>query len=278
MFVPHSGKVILLLTVLLWSTTVTAAPAAYTLGIVPQYDSGKLEAIWRPIIERVEKRAGIKIDLMGAPDIPAFEKQFVAGVFDIAYMNPYHVLVSNQAQGYVPIVRDIERKLYGILVVKKDSALQNIKQLENKVIAFPAPNALGASMLLRAKMARKFNMQIKPKYVNSHDSVYLNVALGQADAGGGVQKTLEQQSPEVRRSLRVIYKTKKFPSHPVVVHPRVKKEVSIAIRDAFMEIGMTPDGRKLLQKIPIQKIGHADIGDYKELEALNLGEFYNQRH
>jgi len=37
--------------------------------------------------------------MIGAPTIPAFEVAFQGGEYDIAYMNPYHGVMAEQAQG-----------------------------------------------------------------------------------------------------------------------------------------------------------------------------------
>jgi len=212
--------------------------------------------------------------LVSAPSIPDFERQFVAGEFDFAYMNPYHMIVSHQSQGYIPLARDVGRRLYGILVVHKDSPVTEIKDLDGKIVAFPAPNSVGASLMPRAEFARKYLITVRPRYVNSHDSVYLNVALGQADAGGGVQKTLEQQPESVKKLLRVLHKTVEIPPHPIVVHPRVPGKVQTLVKESFLALGDSETGQTLLQKVPIRKIGEASLGDYKVLEDMGLDEFF----
>ena len=52
-------------------------------------------------------------------------------------MNPYHAVMADQAQGYVPIVRDGSRKLFGILAVRNDSPLQDVKELDGAPSEIP---------------------------------------------------------------------------------------------------------------------------------------------
>ena len=106
---------------LLTSFTTFAEEKIYVVGIVPQYETHRLYAIWRPILTQLEKETGLKFKLRGSPTIPDFEREFLQGKFDFAYMNPYHVLLANQNQGYKPLIRDHGRKLYGVLVTRKDS-------------------------------------------------------------------------------------------------------------------------------------------------------------
>ncbi|MGD8925559.1 MAG: phosphate/phosphite/phosphonate ABC transporter substrate-binding protein [Thioalkalispiraceae bacterium] len=250
------------------------AQTEYTLGIVPQYDSRKISQIWQPLIDEINRVSGITLNLVGSPSIPAFERSFEKGAYDFAYMNPYHILVANQAQGYQPIIRDVGRQLYGIIVVRKDSPVTSLQDLEGKVVAFPAPNALGAALIPRYTFAKKFNVKIKPKYVKSHSSVYLNVLLRQAAAGGGVQKTLQGQPAELQDQLRVLYETDKVAPHPIAVHPRVPVKDVEKVRQAILAISKTKRGERWLRKIPINRAGEASLEDYAPLKDMGLAEFY----
>lgn len=246
----------------------------YSFGIVPQFEAKKLRRIWMPILKQLEEKTGFKFKLIGAPTIPAFEKELLSGKFDFSYMNPFHLLIANESQGYMPLLRDHSKKLQGVLVVREDSDIKSVKDLNNKTIAFPSPNALGASLQMRAELHDKFNISIKPVYVKTHDSVYLNVYLKQTAAGGGVGKTLKKQKNQLRNALKVIYKTAPVSPHPVAVHPRVPKQDRKKIVDAFFELSNSTDGQKLLAGIPIKKPGKASLENYKSLEAMKLKRFF----
>lgn len=246
----------------------------YTVGIVPQFEVRKLHQIWRPILDELERRTGYHFRIQGSPTIPDFEGEFMLGAFDFAYMNPYHIMLANEQVGYVPLVRDVGRTLHGVLVTRKDSGLDEINDLDGKILAFPSPNALGASLQMRQELSDKFNIKIKPRYVKTHDSVYLAVALNQASAGGGVQKTLARQKPEIQSLLRVLHRTTPVSPHPFAAHPRVPEDVRKRVSQALLDIGATDDGRHLLSLIPIKQIGVASMEDYQPLAELGLERFY----
>ncbi|MFW2374194.1 MAG: phosphate/phosphite/phosphonate ABC transporter substrate-binding protein [Gammaproteobacteria bacterium] len=247
----------------------------YSIGVVPQFETRQMQVIWKPIISELEQRTGFKFDLQGSPNIPEFEKEFISGKFDFAYMNPYHILIAASSQGYIPILRDHSRQLNGVLVVRKDSGIKDVKQLDGKVLAFPSPNALGASLLMRADLFDKFHIQIQPRYVKTHDSVYLNVVLGQASAGGGVSKSLNQQPTQIYDALRIIYKTQGIAPHPFTVHPRVAKSVRQEVYKAFIAMGKSETAKAKLAKIPIMQLGPAQLTDYQSLANMKLERFYN---
>jgi phosphonate transport system substrate-binding protein len=240
----------------------------YTLGVVPQFDSLRLREIWKPILKEVTRKTGVQFLMRGSPTIPIFEREFLSGDFDFIYFNPFHILLASKAQGYIPLVNDKDKNLHGVLVVRKDSPIKSVKELEGKAIAFPAPNAMGASLMIRAAIERVFKIKFQPKYVQTHSSVYVNVALKEVSAGGGVQKTLEQQELDIRNNLRVLYRTEGVPSHPFAAHPRVPLEVREKVRKAFLEMGKTDQGKALLRKVPIARVGRVSMEDFSSVEGL----------
>jgi phosphonate transport system substrate-binding protein len=251
-----------------------AEEATLTFGVVPQFEPRKLASIWTPIIEAVEKSSGVKLRMVGAAQIPDFEHSFQAGEYDFAYMNPYHAIVANRVQGYQPLLRDVSRKLKGILVIRKDSPYLKAGDLNGKVIAFPAPNALGASLLMRAELTNLKHIDYSPSYTKTHSSVYLSVLLGQAEAGGGVMSTFKRQDKKIQDKLRIIHTTREMEPHPVVVHPRVSAGTVEKVRQAFMSLMGSDSGRELLSKVPIKVLGSASFDDYKPISQWGLEAFY----
>ncbi|MFK5893677.1 MAG: phosphate/phosphite/phosphonate ABC transporter substrate-binding protein [Pseudomonadota bacterium] len=267
---------VLILFFFLATSTAYGGANTYVVGVVPQFDSVQLYRVWRPILNYLQEKTGQKFKLRGAPTIPAFEKEFLRGSFDFSFMNPFHIIVAYNKQGYEPIIRDISTNLHGIVVVNKNNPIKDISELKGKIIAFPAPNSLGATLMIKKDLLDKYGIKIKPYYVQTHSSVYLNVALGLVVAGGGVQKSLLQQPVEIREKLNIIYRTQDVASHPFSAHPRVPKRVKNAVAEALLLLGTTETGRKLLSKIPINVVGRAQIEDYQPIEKMKLERFYQQ--
>ena len=263
--------VLLLLLLLLASVRALAAtPCNLLLGVVPQFEQRKLLEIWQPIMQGIEDSTGCHIQLSGSENIPDFEAKFAAGQFDIAYMNPYHAVVAHQTQGYEPVLRSTY-SLQGVLVVARGSGIDNIEALQGKQVAFPSPNALGASLLMRAELQNLHNVRIEPRYVKTHPSVYLHVAKGLASAGGGIQRTLDEQPDSIRERLQVIYTTRLTPAHPLVIHPRVEGAVKTRLVNALLTLASQhPD---YFAAIPMQDPIRTDFSDYQPVADLHLEQF-----
>ena len=261
----------LLITVLIG--TPGHAADAYSFAVVPQFDQRKLFAIWKPVVDKVSKRTGIQLNLVATLTVPEFERELTKGSFDFVYANPYHILREEDRQGYVPLIRD-KAPLRGILVVPKDSPLKSPADLDGQQLAIPSFNALGASLLLRADLTQIFKVKVTPVNVKTHSSVYLYVANGLLPAGGGVEKTFQEQEPAVRDLLRVMYTTREMPSHPIAAHPRVPAKVQAAIKQAFLELASSDDGRGLLREIPMSDPVATSMKDYAPMHAWGLASYW----
>jgi len=246
----------------------------YTFGVVPQFEQRKLFKIWRPILDLLEKKTQLKFRLKGSSKIPEFEQNVFAGLYDFAYMNPYHFVKAQQRVGYIPLVRDGGRKLKGIIVVAESSRFHKLEDLNKAVISFPSPNALGASLLTRADLVNQFKIDFTAQFVKTHTSVYLHVALGLTDAGGGILSTLESQKVDLRNKLRILYTTRSVNPHPLAVHPRIDKKIGLKVMQGLIEISQSNQGKALFKKIPINHLIEAKQEDYQELSTWGLDEFW----
>ena len=253
---------------------VWAAAEVYSVAVVPQFSVNIVQRDWAPLLARLEKETGQQFELKFYASIPAFEKGFLAGEPDFAYMNPYHAVMARKAQGYVPLLREGERQLFGILVVRKDSPMRDVQALDGKVVAFPSPNALAASLYMRALLAEKEHVRIVPAYVQTHSNVYRSVALGKAIAGGGVNKTLKKEPKELQEVLREFYRTPGIAPHPICVHPRVPEGLRNRFVAAVLALAASESGKLLLGRISMPNPILADYRkDYGVLEELGLEKY-----
>jgi phosphonate transport system substrate-binding protein len=54
-------------------------------------------------------------------------------------MNPYHAVLAFRAHKYILLIADGKNKLGGIIVVRADSEMPNLKDLNDSRISFPTP-------------------------------------------------------------------------------------------------------------------------------------------
>jgi len=261
-------KLLILLLLLAFSTAVLAVDKVYTFGIVPQQAASEMAETWLPFLNALSKKSGVKLRFVTAPDIPAFEKRLGEGAYDIAYMNPYHYTVFHKKSGYEALAREKDRKIKGIIVVRRDSKIKDIKELNGTTLVFPSPAAFAASILPRAAL-RRAGISFTPKFVSSHDSVYLNVQHGLYPAGGGIVRTFDMLDEPVKQDLRVLWTTPAYTPHPIATH-LLPKDVAKKLLDALLAMSDDPTGQETLKLIGFKGVEAARDADWDDVRQLNI--------
>ncbi|MBU2978273.1 phosphate/phosphite/phosphonate ABC transporter substrate-binding protein [Alteromonas sp. C1M14] len=242
----------------------------YTVGIVPQQSPKKLAQAWQPLINYLSTITGHEWRFETAKDIPAFEKALANGEYDLAYMNPYHLVVFSEAAGYRAIARQKEKYIQGIIVVNKTSNVNTLADLNGADIAFPAPAAFAASIIPQAKL-RQEGIQFNPVYVHSHDSVYLNVHRAFFVAGGGIYRTLNVAPKAVNKDLNVLWESPPFTPHALAVHPKLKPALATKLQNALLQLARTDSvGKEILTGLKMKGFVLAKNEDWNDVRALNI--------
>lgn len=250
-----------------------SASKTYTFDVVPQLTAAKIYTTWSPLLQRVGQEASLCFELRVSATIPEFEQKLLKGEPEFVFLNPYHAVLAYQKKKYQPLLADSEDLLTGILVVRADSPIKSLDELKGKSVTFPAPNAFAASLLIRAELAKK-KIDINPVFVKTHSNVYRSIISKDAVAGGGVNNTLDNEAPEVRQQLRVLFETPAYTPHPVATHPSVSAAVRERFLKAMLKLAQDEEGRKLLDGINLRKPQAVSYAKhYKPLESLQLEKF-----
>ena len=245
----------------------------FTFSVVPQFSTAELHKDWAPLLQRLSKDTGLNFELRLLPSIPKFEADFLKGAPDFAYLNPYHAVMARQAEGYVPLVRD-SKPLSGVLVTRKDGPHKTVRDLNGQTLGFPAPNAFGASLYMRALLTEEVKIKFDARYLGTHSNVYRHVVRGETAAGGSVIAALNDELPELRDQLVVLYKTPDVASHPVVAHPRVTESARKAVTQALLALTHDEAGKALLKGIRTPTPVQASYAtDYQPLARLNIQKY-----
>ena len=250
------------------------AQERYTLSVVPQLPPLVLHDDWQPLLEYLEEDTGFEFELSLQESIPLFELNFLDEKPDFVFLNPYHAVMAYKSHGYEPVLSDGSRQLKGILVVPVASEIESVDELDGKTVAFPAPNAFGASLYMRALLANEFGLDITASYVGTHANSYRHALLGEAAAAGGVYNTFHKESEDFQAALRVLYETPGVTAHPLAVHPRVPASVQAAVIDAIMKLKESDAGLAMLEAVQLKDpIPVSYEGQFQILDEYHLEDF-----
>ncbi|POZ60872.1 phosphate/phosphite/phosphonate ABC transporter substrate-binding protein [Chromobacterium alticapitis] len=269
---PHPNYPAILLAGLLFSLGSSAVAAdlpVVHVGIVPQQSAVSLARDWGPLLQYLGKQCSLDMQFETAPDIPSFERRVAKGSYDLVYFNPLHYVEFHESAGYQALARERDRKLIGLIVVRKDSPIQNVRQLEGKTLALPAPEAFAASVLPQAELAAQ-GIRVDIRYVGSHDSVYLAVRQKLFPAGGGINRTWQQQPDAVRQDLRILWQTPPHTPHAFATRPGMPPALRRCLQQALGSLSDKPEGLALLQRVQLQALTAAQDSDWDDIRRLGI--------
>ena len=258
---------IILLFLSIISTLNAIEVRTYKFGIVPQQSATQLIEAWAPLIKKLSSNCSCEIDFVTAQDISVFEQNVKKGEYDLVYLNPMHFVQSAQGAGYTALVREEGRRLKGIIVVKKDSSVNNLSDLKNQKIAFPGPTSFAATTLVQNMFAQK-GVDIQSVFVKSHESVYLNVLGGFFAAGGAVNRTFEALPESDKLKLKILATTEDVTPHPIAIHKRVDEKMKNIFQSTLIDLEKTPDGKKILKDLELKSLVSAKDSDWDDVRKL----------
>ncbi|MCG9751313.1 phosphate/phosphite/phosphonate ABC transporter substrate-binding protein [Vibrio brasiliensis] len=247
----------------------TSFAQTLTFGIVPQQSASRLAEQWTPIMDYLSETTGIKVVFSTAPDIPTFEQRLANGMYDIAYMNPYHYTVFSHQPGYRAIVKAKDKQIRGIIVARKNDQIESLEQLDNSKLAFPSPAAFAATILTQSDL-NKAGINYQVDYVSSHDSVYLGVAKGFYPAGGGVVRTFNSLPDVIKSQLKLIWKTDPYTPHAIAVHPRLSADLVNQLQSSLLALVSSDVGKDQLAKLSLKGFVTAQDKDWDDIRKLNI--------
>ena len=185
------------------------------------------------------------------------------GEVDLFHDSVVPTMVLSRNSGSVPILRQWKRgeaEYDSVIVVKKDSGINALSDLQGKTVAFDEPHSTSAHVVPRMLLAdKKLKMirlnsaqEMKPHavgYVFGSDGSAMSFLIsGRTDAAATSSREFEQLRPDVRENLKVIGTSITVPRQLV----SVRRDLDIKLRDALKQALLTmdndPEGREVLKR------------------------------
>ena len=263
-------KIAIFISVFLWTLLpVSALAETLSFGIPPQQSPVEVVKRWTPILQYLEKKAGVTLELKTAKDIPTYQQNIMDGAYDIAFVNPNTYVAANKLRGYQAFVHERDGKSYGIIVARKNGPITQVAELHERTMAFPSNFAVMAT-ILPLKQLEEQKIPVRIQYVVSMDSVYRSVAKGLFLAGGGESRTFGSLDPEIRDQLVVLWRSEELPPFPFFAHPRVSAATVSRLQNAMINMAQDPEGQALLKVVNIKGLEKSSDADYNGVRKLNL--------
>ena len=224
---------------------------------------------YRPILDYIESNLdGVSIKLETSSSYAEYNKKLYRGDFDFSLPNPFQTY-NSISKGYHVIARvKPDSGFKGIFVARKDSHITKVSQLKGKIISFPAPTALAATMMPLYYLQQNgldVKNDIKKEYVGSQESSILNAFTKDSLVGATWPQPWNRwkvENPELSKHMEVIWKTDSLINNGVVVKSTLDKTLVSKIEKILVGLDLTKEGRKLLNIAGFDGFRNSNNSDY----------------
>lgn len=225
-------------------TTRAEAGKPLNFGVVNQRSVALTAQSWNPILSYVGKKVGIPLVLKMGKTAPETTSMTERGEHTFAYTNHMFTPARDKV-GYKVILRIQGAPIHGVIVVREDSTARSLKDLKGMAIAFPSREAFVGYWLPRDHLI-KDGIAVKEVFAGNQEGAMSQLSFGKVAAAAVNKKILDKYAQREDFRYRVIWTSDPYLDIPVMVHPSVSPKLVEAVREAFIGMGVDPEGQKAL--------------------------------
>lgn len=218
---------------------------------------------YEALLDYIGDQTGHEIDLLQRKTYAEVNELFPRGMIDMAFVCSGPYANARSAYGFeglaTPVVRG-EPYYQSYLIVHEASAYQSLTDLKGKVFAFTDPDsntgALVPTYWLREAGWNPLDYFDRITYTYSHDNSILAVARGLVDGAavdGHKWEYYQANDPFLTEKTRVIRKSEKYGSPPLVAAAFLDARLKARIQEAVLSMHTTQPGKQILDRLMIDR-------------------------
>jgi phosphonate transport system substrate-binding protein len=246
---------------------------SYVIGVHPLHNPQRLHEIFGPLASFLTNAIeGAVFRIEASRNYAAFDEKLYAEKFDFALPNPYQTVQSLHHNYTVFGKMGDDENFRGIILIRKDSQIDDAMDLIGKTVCFPAETALAATMMPQYYLQTHgidVNRDIAINYVGSQESSIMNVFLGNAAAGGTWPppwRALTKERPQLLEEVEVKWQTEPLPNNGLVVRSDVPSHITSQVAAILFNLHTTEEGKSILERMELSKFEPASNETYRPVE------------
>ncbi|MDD2685226.1 MAG: phosphate/phosphite/phosphonate ABC transporter substrate-binding protein [Gallionella sp.] len=237
-------------------------------GVLNQQSAIQTAERWNPILRYLTQKTGIPMQLKMGATVELTDAMMGREEFDLVFTN--HSFQKEFDGKYRVLVRWEGKPIYGMLVVRDESQIRSLSDLQGQTVAFPSEDAFVAYAVPVGAL-KKAGIEVTPLFAGNQDGVLAQLKAKQVTAAAVNSRFLETYATSKTLRYRVIYQSEPFHELPILIHPRVSAEMAAALRQALLAMGADPEAVSLWKEGKCQGFEPAGERDYDNVRRLYRG-------
>ncbi|GAB6991639.1 phosphate/phosphite/phosphonate ABC transporter substrate-binding protein [Paenibacillus pini] len=263
-------------------------PKELNVQFVPSQNADTLEAKTKPLEKLLGDKLGIPVHVTVSPDYNTIVEAMASKQVDVGFLPPNAYVLAHDKKKTVDLLLQAQR--YGVkdetgedttdkvdfyksmIIVKKDSPIQSLKDLKGKKIGWQNVTSSAGYVFPAAELKQEGidpDKDVQGVTIKGHDAAIMALLNGQVDAVAVFQdarNTVKKDVPDVFAKTRVLHYTAKIPNDTVSVRNDMDQSWRDKISQAFIDITNDAEGAKIIKDI-YTHVGYV-AGDDKNFEPV----------
>lgn len=262
------------------AATTTTEQKVLKIGAIPDESEQKMRDGYKPLLDYLEKKTGMKTELFVATDYTGVIEAMHSKKIDLAYFGPLsYVLAADQAGAEAFCVenrKETGTSYHAVIVVNPASGIKSLQDLKGHTFAFVDPASTSGNLIPRA-VFKKNNIDPDKDfkstiYAGGHDAVELAVKNKKVDAGADDDITYNNMTSKgliTKNDSVVIFTSDPIPGSPWAYRKDLPDDMKSKIKDAFL--GVAKEDPQALQTYAGSVLSYepANDGTYSYVRDLS---------
>lgn len=220
-------------------------PDTLKVALLPDENASELIKRNQPLKEYLESTLDKKIQLIVTTDYSSMIEAMRFGRIDLAYFGPLSYVLAkskSEIEPFAAMVVDGKPTYRSVLIANIESGVNSYADLKGRNMAYgdrasTSSHLIPKTVLMEAGL--KAGDDYQQHFLGGHDAVAVNVANGNADAGGLSEVIFKQVSEKGlidASKVKVLGYSKEYPQYPWAMRSDLNADLKSNIRDAFINL------------------------------------------
>lgn len=259
------------------STQVSAAdpdPDLLKVALLPDENASELIKRNKPLKDYLESTLGKEVELIVTTDYSSMIEAMRFGRIDLAYFGPLSYVMAkskSEIEPFAAMVVDGKPTYRSIIIANTASGVESYADIKGKKMAYGDRASTSSHLIPKTVLLESAGLEADEDYeahfVGTHDSVAVNVANGNADAGGLSEVIFQHVMDRGlidRDNVRVLGYSDEFPQYPWAMRSNLKPELKEKVREAFISI----DSEEILSNLKAEGFAAVTDSDYDVIRKM----------
>lgn len=257
-----------------------ADPDTLKIALLPDENASELIKRNQPLKDYMEAKLGKDIELIVTTDYSSMIEAMRFGRIDLAYFGPLSYVMAKSKSDIEPfaaMVIDGVPTYRSIIIANVNSGIESYADIKGKKMAYGDRASTSSHLIPKTVLIEQGGIEAETDYeqhfVGTHDAVAMNVANGNADAGGlseVIFNYITERGLIDKNKVKVVGHSKPYPQYPWAMRSNLNDDLKAKIKDAFVTLE-DPEVLEAFNAEGFAPITDADYDVIREMgKLLNL--------